>query len=249
MLIPALDLINGAVVRLYQGDFSQKTEYPFSPIEQAQRYANAGAKWLHLVDLDGAKDPRQRQTKLLEKLVRESGMRCQVGGGIRTAADIDALLAVGVKRVVIGSTAISAPDKVREWFATYGPDKIVLALDVNIQPNGEALVATHGWQQSSGKTLDDILDQYLTVGCQHVLCTDISKDGTLGGSNVKLYQQYKTQYPGVQWQASGGVSNLNDIKALKTIHCDSIILGKSLLTNQFTLEEALACWQSESFPV
>lgn len=245
MLIPALDLINGAVVRLYQGDFSQKTEYQFSPVEQAQSYAKAGAKWLHLVDLDGAKDPKQRQTKLLEKLIKESGMSCQVGGGIRTTEDIDALLAVGVKRVVIGSTAVNSPEKVLEWFKTYGSEKIVLALDVNIQPNGQALVATHGWQESSGKALEDVLDQYLEVGCQHVLCTDISKDGTLSGSNVELYQKYKSKYPGVQWQASGGVSSLDDIKALKAINCDSVILGKSLLTNQFTLEDALACWQSE----
>ena len=244
MLIPALDLINGAVVRLYQGDFSQKTEYQFSPVEQAQSYAKAGAKWLHLVDLDGAKDPKQRQTKLLEKLIKESGMNCQVGGGIRTAEDIDALLAVGVKRVVIGSTAVSSPEKVLEWFKTYGPEKIVLALDVNIADDGKAMVATHGWQQSSELSLDDVLNRFLDVGCRHVLCTDIAKDGTLSGTNVALYQRYKALYPQIQWQASGGVSNLQDLIDLKRVNCDSAILGKSLLTGQFELQEAIACWQN-----
>ncbi|MGM0480434.1 MAG: 1-(5-phosphoribosyl)-5-[(5-phosphoribosylamino)methylideneamino]imidazole-4-carboxamide isomerase [Pseudomonadota bacterium] len=244
MLIPALDLIDGRVVRLYQGDFGQKTEYQLDPLEQAQSYHQQGAEWLHLVDLDGAKDPNRRQQQLLEKITRWSGLRCQAGGGIRTEDDLEQLFNAGIERVVIGSTAVSSPEKVRDWFNRYGADAIVLALDVNINSDHQAMVATHGWQQQSTLTLDRVLERYLDVGCRHVLCTDISKDGTLSGSNVELYRRYKSLYPAIEWQASGGVSSLSDLTELKQANCDSVILGKSLLTGQFELQEALSCWQS-----
>lgn len=244
MLIPALDLIDGRVVRLFQGDFAQKTEYPLDPVQQAQAYKAAGAEWLHLVDLDGAKDPAKRQQALLKEITQQSGLRCQAGGGIRTQQDLDDLFAAGIERVVIGSTAVNQADRVRHWFTEYGTDAIVLALDVNIADDGKAMVATHGWQQSSELTLDDVLNRFLDVGCRHVLCTDIAKDGTLSGTNVALYQRYKALYPQIQWQASGGVSNLQDLIDLKRVNCDSAILGKSLLTGQFELQEAIACWQN-----
>lgn len=244
MIIPALDLIDGRVVRLYQGDFEQKTEYSFDPVKQAKSYRAAGAEWLHLVDLDGAKDPAKRQQQLLQKITKESGLRCQAGGGIRTQADLEQLFAAGIERAVIGSTAVSSPELVRHWFTEYGGDAIVLALDVNINQQGQAMVATHGWQQTSQLTLDSVLQRYLDVGCRHVLCTDISKDGTLSGSNVELYRRYKALYPEVIWQASGGVSSLQDLVDLKQVNCDSAILGKSLLTAQFDLTEALQCWQN-----
>lgn len=244
MLIPALDLIDGKVVRLYQGDFAQKTEFDLTPLGQAQLYAQAGAEWLHLVDLDGAKDPDKRQQKLLAKLASDSGMKCQAGGGIRTTEDLEALFDAGIERAVIGSTAVNQPDTVKQWFQAYGGEKIVLALDVNIDQSGNAMVATHGWQQASTHTLDDILNRYLDLGCRHVLCTDISKDGTMTGTNVELYKRYKALYPQVVWQASGGVSCLDDLRDLKAVNCDSVILGKSLLTGAFTMQEALACWQN-----
>lgn len=203
MLIPALDLIEGKVVRLYQGDFAQKTEFDLTPLVQAQLYAEAGAEWLHLVDLDGAKDPDKRQQQLLAKLASDSGMKCQAGGGIRTTEDLEALFDAGIERAVIGSTAVNNPDRVKQWLQTYGGEKIVLALDVNIDQSGNAMVATHGWQQASTHTLDDILNRYLDLGCRHVLCTDISKDGTMTGTNVELYKRYKALYPQVIWQASG----------------------------------------------
>ncbi|RUO73468.1 1-(5-phosphoribosyl)-5-[(5-phosphoribosylamino)methylideneamino]imidazole-4-carboxamide isomerase [Idiomarina ramblicola] len=244
MLIPALDLIDGKVVRLYQGDFAQKTEFDLTPLGQAQLYAEAGAEWLHLVDLDGAKDPEKRQQQLLAKLASASGMKCQAGGGIRTTADLETLFEAGIERAVIGSTAVNQPEKVTRWFEMYGAEKIVLALDVNINQDGNAMVATHGWQQASTHTLDDILNRYLDLGCRHVLCTDISKDGTMKGTNVELYQRYKQLYPQVVWQASGGVSCLDDLTDLKAVNCDSVILGKSLLTGAFTMQEALECWQN-----
>lgn len=244
MLIPALDLMNGKVVRLYQGDFAQKTEFNLTALEQAQLYAESGAKRLHLVDLDGAKNPANRQVDLLSKLAKESGMKCQAGGGIRTTADVETLLNAGVERVVIGSTAVTQPEKVMRWFEDFGPERIVLALDVNINETGNAMVATHGWQQASTQTLDEVLSPFLEQGCRHVLCTDISKDGTLSGANVALYERYKQKYPRITWQASGGVSCLDDLAQLKAVQCDAVILGKSLLTGAFTLKEALKCWQN-----
>lgn len=244
MLIPALDLISGRVVRLRQGDFTQKTEFPMEAIEQAQQYAKAGAEWLHLVDLDGAKDPQQRQTQLLAELCKASGLRCQVGGGIRHLADLEQLFAAGIERVVVGSTAVSEPNRVRQWMMEFGPDAVVLALDVNIDQQGQAMVATHGWQSDSGQTLDSVLQPFIEHGCRHVLCTDISKDGMLSGPNTELYRAYKDRYPQIQWQASGGVASLTDLKQLKQANCDSVILGKSLLSGQFSLEEAIACWQN-----
>lgn len=244
MMIPALDLMDGKVVRLYQGDFAQKTEFALDPVTQAKHYAAAGAEWLHLVDLDGAKDPTKRQLELLATITSESGMRCQAGGGIRTTKDIQGLLNAGIERVVIGSMAVTQPELVRQWFVEFGSAAIVLALDINVDNEGIARVATHGWQTASQLTLDDVLSRYLDLGCQQVLCTDISKDGTLTGANTQLYQAYKAQYPQVQWQASGGVSSLADIAELKAANCDAVILGKSLLTGQFTLAEAIACWQS-----
>ncbi|MEC9318842.1 MAG: HisA/HisF-related TIM barrel protein, partial [Pseudomonadota bacterium] len=184
MMIPALDLIEGRVVRLYQGDFSQQTTFDIDAVEQAQSYQAAGAQWLHLVDLDGAKNPQNRQLETLRTICAATNLNCQAGGGIRSTEDIEEILACGIKRVVIGSKAVTDPEQVEAWFKEFGAEKIVLALDVNIDADGIARVATHGWQSSSDVTLDDILKRFSALGCAHVLCTDISRDGTMQGSNV-----------------------------------------------------------------
>lgn len=242
MLIPALDLINGEVVRLQQGDFARQTTFANNPLPLVADYQHAGAQWLHLVDLDGARDPAQRQFNLLERITQATTMNVQVGGGIRTRADLDGLFAVGVQRVVLGSVAVREPRLVQQWLQDFGPDAIVLALDVHIDDNGTAFVATHGWQQTSELTLNQLIDDYMPYGLRHVLCTDISRDGMLSGTNVALYRQLKQDYPQLIVQASGGVATLADLSALQQIDCDAAILGKALLTGKFTLEEALACW-------
>lgn len=249
MLIPALDLIDGQVVRLLHGDFNQQTTYHNDPIAIAQEYSQAGADYLHLVDLDGARDPAQRQVALIRDLVRTTKLPVQVGGGIRTACDIEHLLDAGVRRVVIGSLAVTQPQRVQEWFQLFGSEAIVLALDVNIDTQGNRFLATHGWQQASTVTLEACLQTYLDHDCRHVLCTDIGRDGTLAGSHIELYADLKQQFPFIQWQASGGVARLDDLIALKAAQCDSVILGKALLTQQFTLTEALQCWNNASSPV
>ena len=242
MLIPALDLINGEVVRLQQGDFARQTTFASNPLPIVADYQQAGAQWLHLVDLDGARDPAKRQLALLKDITSATTMNVQVGGGIRSQADLEGLFNAGVQRVVVGSVAVREPRLVQQWLETYGPDAIVLALDVNIDDNGVAYVATHGWQETSELTLNQLIDAYLPYGLRHVLCTDISRDGMLSGCNINLYRQLKTDYPQVQVQASGGVAGLNDLELLQAIGCDAAILGKALLTGKFTLEEALSCW-------
>ena len=149
MIIPAIDLIDGHVVRLYQGDYNQKTQYQLDPIDVVHQYADAGAQWLHIVDLTGAKDVEKRQLDLIKRMVDTGRMSFQSGGGIRSEADVSGLLDIGVKRVVIGSLAVKQPELVKSWIVTYGPEAIVLALDVNINAQGQKCIATHGWQVSN----------------------------------------------------------------------------------------------------
>lgn len=242
MMIPAIDLIDGEVVRLFQGDYQQKTNYQYTAKERQNVYAKAGATVMHFVDLDGAKDSNKRQLTLLETLVKHDTMIIQVGGGVRCKDDVQQLLNLGADRVVIGSLAIKEPDLVRTWITEFGGEKIVLALDVKIDAMGNKTLPTHGWIKDSGVNLETLLDDYIEAGLIHVLCTDISKDGTLTGSNVGMYQELCLQYPSIKWQASGGIGSLDDIKALIPTGVNGVILGRSLLEGKFTLEEAIACW-------
>lgn len=242
MIIPAIDLIEGQVVRLYQGDYNQKTTFNLSPLAQLQSYQEQGADLLHIVDLTGAKDPMKRQTQLIASLVRELDTPIQVGGGVRTEAQLSELLEIGVSRVVIGSLAVKEPELVKSWFVKYGSDAICLALDVNINEQGEKIVAVSGWQSGGGKTLESLVAEFSTVGLKHALVTDISRDGTLKGANTELYQEISTAYPEINWQASGGIATLADVNAVKESGANGIIIGKALLINQFTVEEAITCW-------
>jgi len=243
MIIPAIDLIDGNVVRLFQGDYDQKTDYAFDPISVVNNYADQGASWLHIVDLTGAKDTQNRQLELIEAMVKTNRMQFQAGGGIRSEDDVKQLLEIGVARVVIGSLAVKQPELIKQWLTTYGVERIVLALDVNIDESGNKLIATQGWQENSGVALDALLNDLLGAGAKHVLCTDISRDGTLQGANHQLYSQMCAQFPDVAWQASGGIGCLADIEILKPTGVSGVILGRALLEGKFELEEAIACWQ------
>ena len=243
MIIPAIDLIDGSVVRLYQGDYEQKTKYEFDPVDVVNDYADQGATWLHIVDLTGAKDTSQRQLTLIKSMVDTKRMQFQAGGGIRSEEEVAQLLDIGVSRVVIGSLAVKQPELVKSWVTKYGAEHIVLALDINISENGEKLIATHGWQENSGVALEDLLNDFASVGATHVLCTDISRDGTLQGANVELYEEMSARFPNVSWQASGGIGSLNDISALKPTNVGGVILGRALLEGKFTVEQAIARWQ------
>ena len=243
MIIPAIDLIQGKTVRLYQGSYDKTTEYEQTPLQLRDLYAEAGAGILHLVDLTGAKNAADRQLELLTTLMKNSPLPVQVGGGVRTAADVEQLLAAGASRVVVGSVAIREPETVQGWLRSYGGDKIVLALDVAINAKGDKTLPSHGWIEESTITLEQVLDGFIAAGAKHVLCTDISKDGTLQGPNVALYAELVQKYPQIQWQASGGVGSLADIKALKPTGVAGVILGRALLEGKFTAEEAMQCWQ------
>lgn len=243
MIIPAIDLIQGKTVRLYQGSYDKTTEYQQTPLQLRDLYAEAGAGILHLVDLTGAKNAADRQLELLTTLMKNAPLPVQVGGGVRTAADVEQLLAAGASRVVVGSVAIREPETVQGWLRTYGGDKIVLALDVSINAKGDKTLPSHGWIEESTITLEQVLDGFIAAGAKHVLCTDISKDGTLQGPNVALYAELVQKYPQIQWQASGGVGSLADIKALKPTGVAGVILGRALLEGKFTVEEAIQCWQ------
>lgn len=248
MIIPAIDLINGQVVRLYQGDYAQQTDFNIDPLSQLQHYQNQGAQLLHIVDLDGAKDPNQRQVALIGELVKQLDCPVQVGGGIRNQQQVEQLFDVGVARVVIGSLAVKQPQLVQQLMQQYGAEKICLALDININSAGEYIVAVAGWQQAGDQTLHDLVAQFRPYGLKYALVTDISRDGTMQGANWQLYQDLATQYPDITWQASGGVASLEHVAQVKASGANAIIIGKALLTQEFTVTEAIACWPNESSP-
>ncbi|TKX30304.1 1-(5-phosphoribosyl)-5-[(5-phosphoribosylamino)methylideneamino]imidazole-4-carboxamide isomerase [Campylobacter sp. MIT 12-5580] len=243
-LIPALDLLDGKVVRLFKGDYAQQKSYHFEPLEKFRQYEEAGAKWLHLVDLQGAKNPQNRQIKLLEKLSNEVVVNLQVGGGVRNEADIKALLEAGAKRVVIGSLAVKDPEFTSKMLKEFGAEQITLALDALPNADGsDYLIAINAWQEQSGKRLLEVLDFYAELGLKHLLCTDISRDGTMSGANIELYTLIHRIFPQIEIQASGGVSSLEDLRLLKGV-CSGVIVGKALLDNKFSVKEALACLQN-----
>lgn len=238
-LIPAIDLIDGEVVRLVKGEYESKQIYKFEPLKKLKEYEKAGAKTLHLVDLSGAKEPDKRQFKLIKNLALNLNVNLQVGGGIRTKAEVKHLLENGVKRVVIGSLALSNPPLCVEILREFGAEKLCLALDV--KPVGEDFyIALNAWQDTSEKKLFEVLELYAREGLRHILCTDISKDGTLSGVNVELYKQIALKFPQIHTQASGGVAGLKDLENLKGI-CSGIIVGKALLEGIFSVREGLQC--------
>lgn len=244
ILYPAIDLRGGRVVRLTEGRFDQEKSYGDDPLAVARGFAAAGARWLHLVDLDGAKDPTRRQAALVERIARDSGLSIQTGGGIRDEAQVESLLAAGVARVVVGSLAAKEPARIRDWLARFGPERVVLAPDVRLDAAGTPRVAAFGWQESTGIGLDELLAGFLTAGLVHVLCTDISRDGKLTGPNSALYATVTQRFPSLQVQASGGVSSLDDLRTLKGTGVTGAIVGRALYEKRFTLQEALAACRS-----
>lgn len=244
MIIPALDLIDGKVVRLHQGDYARQRNYDHDPLLRLLDYQQQGARLLHLVDLSGARRPEHKQLSLLKNLVSALDIPVQVGGGIRQRQDIQALLDAGVNRVVIGSTAVTQPQQVSQWLTEFGAQQLVLALDVRIDATGARQVAIHGWQQQANQTLEQVVEYFRPYGLKHVLCTDISRDGTLEGANTELYQQLTSQYPDIAFQSSGGIGQLSDIRALTDSGVEGVIVGRALLEQKFSVREAIACWQN-----
>lgn len=245
MIIPAIDLIDGCVVRLHQGNYGARRDYGEDPLVRLQRYQASGAQLLHIVDLTGAKDPKARQIPLLRELLSSLSIPVQTGGGIRSADDVRSLLDAGAARVVVGSAAVKRTDEVAGWMKTFGADKLVLALDVRINKAGNAEVAVSGWQENSGVLMDDLIRAFEPAGLRYVLTTDISKDGTLAGPNTALYAKLAQTFPNIDFQASGGIGSLDDIRAVSHTGAAGVIVGRALLEGKFTLEEAIECWPNE----
>ena len=236
-VIPAIDLLGGKVVRLYKGDFNQVTEYPEPPVEVATRYGNAGVESLHIVDLDGAQSGEQKNRRLVQRIAAATDFDIQLGGGIRNEVMLRSWLDAGVSRCVIGSVAVTDAESVKQWFGNFGPDNIVLALDVRLNDDGSPLLSTHGWTRASDSTLWQCVDDFSSVGLKHVLCTDISRDGAMSGPNVDLYLDFMQRYPGIQLQASGGVRNMDDLERLRDAGAAAAITGRALLDGKITKEE------------
>jgi phosphoribosylformimino-5-aminoimidazole carboxamide ribotide isomerase len=247
-LIPAIDLRGGHCVRLLQGDFAAETIYSDDPAEILDRYLAVGARRVHVVDLDGARDGNQPNRELIVGLARQSGVRLQVGGGLRTLARVEELLLTGVERAVIGSVAVTAPDDVAQWLAQVGPQRIVLAFDVRLDGTGTPLLTTHGWRQTSELSLWQAVERFMKAGLTHVLCTDVSRDGAMTGPNCELYAQAVRRFPELQWQASGGVASVRDLHALRDCGVAAVISGKAMLENRISPEELRPFLPNASFP-
>jgi phosphoribosylformimino-5-aminoimidazole carboxamide ribotide isomerase len=232
ILYPAMDLIGGRIVRLRQGRFDEVTFYDPAPHEALHSFAEAGAKWAHVVDLDGAKAGAPAQHALLKELAATTPLRLQVAGGVRSANHVAALLDAGASRVVVGSLAVREPAVTAALLDCFGPDQITLSLDVRVE--GEPMVATHGWQEDSGETLWDIAALYPQA--RHLLLTDIGRDGMLEGPNLSLLASAVERLPHLAIQASGGVTSLDDIARLTT---DGAILGRAMWEGRLGLAEAL----------
>ncbi len=237
ILLPAIDLIGGRCVRLSQGDFARETSYSDDSAAALADFAAQGAEEAHLVDLDGARAGEPRQHDLFVALAKTAPIAMQVAGGFRTADQVAKVLDAGVARVVIGSLALTDAPAFRDMLTRFGPDHLTLALDVNLEGD-RALVATHGWERGSGRTLDDVLGDF--PGVRHLLVTDIARDGMLTGPNIDLMRTIAIRYPYIALQASGGVSNLDDLAALRLARAPRAIVGKAIWEGRFTVAQGLA---------
>ncbi|PWM53402.1 MAG: 1-(5-phosphoribosyl)-5-[(5-phosphoribosylamino)methylideneamino]imidazole-4-carboxamide isomerase [Clostridiales bacterium] len=231
-IFPAIDLYEGQAVRLYKGDYQKMTVYARNPLDLAQKFVQAGCKYLHMVDLEGAKDDNTANQATIAALVKESGLFCQAGGGIRSFEVIDKYLSLGVNRLIIGTKAVEDPQFVKESTAKYG-EKIAVGIDLK-----DGLVAIKGWRETAAFTADEFFALMSDYEVKCIICTDISKDGTLLGPNLQLYEHLQNEYA-VNLIASGGVSSIADIRALAEMKLYGAIIGKAYYEGRVDLEEAV----------
>lgn len=238
-LIPAIDLLDGRCVRLLHGDFNKVTHYPPTAVELAREYADAGAQWLHVVDLAASRDGAEADTSALFKLLGQATQSVQTGGGVRNADDVSRRLDAGAARVVVGSLSVTDSKGFVGWLDQFGNDQLVAALDIRFDEKGIPWPRIHGWTSRGDRDMWQLLDELVAGGLRHLLCTDINRDGALSGPNLNLYSDITSRYPDLQLQASGGVSNLDDIQQLKPTGAAGVITGKALLEKRFSVSEAL----------
>ena len=233
-LIPAIDIINGQCVRLTKGDYDQKTVYRDSPAEVAKEFEEMGFKRLHVVDLDGAKSKHIVNEDVLRSITTETRLTVDFGGGIKTDEDIEKAFEAGAQMVTVGSIAVTQPELFMGWLKKYGADRMILGADIR---NGK--ISINGWKEDSTEDLLPFLRKYIDAGVKTVLCTEISKDGTLAGPAIGLYQQVMAAYPQLHLIASGGVSSIEDIKALEKAGIPAVVFGKAIYEGRIDLKELM----------
>jgi len=237
---PALDIRGGRVVRLAQGDYARETRYGDDPLPRAAAFAQAGARWMHLVDLDAAKAGGYTLAPLLGQIARETGLQVQTGGGVRGRDDVARILDAGAARVVVGSLSVREPETVIGWLSEFGGDRITVALDTRQDDAGTWQLPVHGGTENAGASLDQLLPRFVDAGLRHLLCTDIARDGMLSGPNLDLYAHLARLAPGVAVQASGGVRDAADVAGARQAGCAGAVLGRALLEGRLQLADALA---------
>ena len=233
-IIPAIDIINGKCVRLTKGDYTQQKVYSESPVEVAKQFAGAGFKRLHIVDLDGAKAGTIMNMAVLENIAASVDMVIDFGGGVKKITDVEDILNAGASMVTIGSLAVKHPEVLEEWLMEFGADKFLIGADV-LNEN----VKISGWLQDGDINIFDFVGKLIGVGATNIFCTDISKDGMMQGPSIELYKKIMEQHPEINLTASGGVSNIDDVKRLKKIGCSGVIIGKAIYENLVTLDELI----------
>lgn len=231
-IIPAIDLIDGKCVRLTKGEYDTKKIYSDNPLDMAKDFELHGFECLHLVDLDGAKAGKVINLAVLEAICRNTALKVDFGGGVKTDEDLDKVLSAGADQVTIGSLAVKDSKKVKEWITRYGADKIILGADVK-----DRMIAVSGWLETSTLELFDFIDSYYSDGIRHVLCTDISKDGMLQGPAFGLYDEIMKNYPDLQLIASGGVAGIEDVRKLKEEGIPAVVIGKAIYEGRIDLKE------------
>jgi phosphoribosylformimino-5-aminoimidazole carboxamide ribotide isomerase len=239
-IYPALDILDGKCVRLRRGDFENKTIY-FEDLEKVvESIEKSGVKYLHLVDLSGARNPEKRQFELIRQIISSSHLKIQCGGGVRSIQEVYDLLKLGADRVILGSIALYDSELTLLILKEFGPNKITLAIDLEIEIDGSIKIAVDGWQKTSEKKISEWMNGYLKAGLKRILCTDIRRDGMMRGPNTALYQDLIEQYPNIELQASGGISQLLDLQAVKQVGVHSAIIGKAFYEGKILLKEAIA---------
>lgn len=231
-ILPAIDLFDKKAVRLFRGDYDKMTVYSDNPVDVAMKFKEAGAQYIHLVDLEGAKDGTMPNYDAVKSIVKESGLRAEIGGGIRTEEAVKAYIDAGVERVILGTAAVEHPEFLERTVNTYG-DKIAVGVDLK-----DGYVAIKGWTEKSSLTGIDFCRKLQEMGVRTVIATDISKDGTMQGTNRLLYRKLREEFT-MDIIASGGVSSIDDILALKEMNCTGAIIGKAYYTGAIDLKEAV----------
>ena len=233
-LIPAIDIINGQCVRLTKGDYEQKKIYNNNPAEVAREFERLGFKRLHVVDLDGAKSKHIVNDAVLKAITSSTNLIVDFGGGIKTEADIEKAFAAGAAMVTVGSIAVTQPELFMQWLEKYGAERMILGADVR---NGK--ISINGWKEDSAEDLLPFLKQYVDKGVHNVLCTEISKDGTLSGPATDLYKQIMSEYPNLHLIASGGISSNEDIEELNCNNIPAVVIGKAFYEGRIDINKLL----------